>query len=139
MMSFPQHPTEGQTYQAPPLTHVQREAVKAASNRLRSAGLEFQARMLDAELDSVPDELAPGVGEYRTALTRMFGKRSINAMPHEDIIDKLDEGAQLFNVLILKTDMTIPYTSVFIQLDCGYWSAEQESALRKAIKAAENR
>jgi len=27
--------------------------------------------------------------------------------------------------------MTIPYTSVFIRLDCKYWSAEAEKRLRE--------
>jgi hypothetical protein len=29
----------------------------------------------------------------------------------------------------------LPYTSVFIQLDCGYWSAEAEQRLRAAFSA----
>jgi hypothetical protein len=32
--------------------------------------------------------------------------------------------------------MTIPYTSVFFELDCGYWSAAAEQRLRKAMSAA---
>ena len=32
--------------------------------------------------------------------------------------------------------MTIPYTSIFFELDCGYWSAEAEQRLREAIAAA---
>jgi hypothetical protein len=34
--------------------------------------------------------------------------------------------------------MTLPYTSVFIRLDCGYWSDEAELELRAAMEAAEN-
>jgi hypothetical protein len=56
-------------------------------------------------------------------------------MPHEEVIAQLDEAAKTFRVLIIKTEMVIPYTSVFIQLDCGYWSAEQEKRLREAIDA----
>jgi hypothetical protein len=26
--------------------------------------------------------------------------------------------------------LTIPYTSVFLRLDCGYWTDEQEKKLR---------
>jgi hypothetical protein len=58
-------------------------------------------------------------------------------MPHEDIIKMLDKAAETFNVLILKTDLALPYTSVFFQLDCGYWSAEAEAKLREAIRAAD--
>jgi hypothetical protein len=40
-------------------------------------------------------------------------------------------------VLLLKTDLTLPYTSVFIRLDCGYWSDEAEQQLRAAIESQE--
>jgi hypothetical protein len=33
--------------------------------------------------------------------------------------------------------MTIPYTSVFFELDCGYWNAEAEQRLRQAMPVAE--
>jgi hypothetical protein len=89
--------------------------------------------MLDAELEAVPDRSSPGVERYRTDLKTVLGKRPTEVMPHEDIIRKLDEGAGLFNVLVLKTNMTIPYTSVFIELDCGYWGAEKEQELRKLM------
>jgi hypothetical protein len=57
-------------------------------------------------------------------------------MPHEQIIDKLDSAGAKFNVLVLKTNLVLPYTSVFFELDCGYWGAEQEQRLRDAMKAA---
>ena len=91
--------------------------------------------MLDAELDSVAEKAAPGVDAYRAELKELLGDRPIKVMPHEDIISQLDEGAKLFNILLLKADMMIPYTSVFIELDCGYWNADKEAALRKAFKA----
>jgi len=50
-----------------------------------------------------------------------------------EIIKRLDESSKLFNVTILKTDEILPYTSVFLELDCGYWNAEKESRLRATI------
>jgi hypothetical protein len=35
--------------------------------------------------------------------------------------------------------MTIPYTTVFFELDCGYWNAAAEDRLRQAMKASEAR
>ncbi|MFD2257864.1 hypothetical protein ACFSSA_14370 [Luteolibacter algae] len=87
--------------------------------------------MLDAELDSVSEKNAGGVDAYRNELRRIFGERAPKVMAHDDIIRKLDDGAKMFSILLLKTDMTIPYTSVFIELDCGYWSAAKEQELRK--------
>jgi hypothetical protein len=89
---------------------------------------------LDHELDYVSEGDAPGVGAYRQQLQVTFGDASVQKLPHEQIIAKLDQCAQLFRVLILKTDLTIPYTSVFFELDCGYWSPEAEARLRKAMQ-----
>jgi hypothetical protein len=47
----------------------------------------------------------------------------------------LDAASKLFKVFILKTDEVIPYTSVFMQLDCGYWNTESEKHLRERMKA----
>ncbi len=88
---------------------------------------------LDQELASVAEHDAAGVLDYRGQLERLFGP-SVRQVPHEQIIAKLDQAAQLFHVLILKTSLTIPYTTVFFELDCGYWSAEAEQRLRKTLK-----
>lgn len=89
---------------------------------------------MDKELSFVPETNAPGIDAYRAELKQVLGDKKVNAIPHMDLINKLDETAALFNVLVLKTDMLLPYTSVYVELDCGYWSAESEAALRKAIE-----
>jgi hypothetical protein len=91
---------------------------------------------IDAELPHVPEKFAKGIGAYRAGLKEALKGQDVTSLPHGDIIEKLDEAGQTFHVLLLKTDMTLPYTSVFIRLDCGYWSDEAEKELRAAIKAA---
>ncbi|HSW44104.1 MAG TPA: RbsD/FucU domain-containing protein [Phycisphaerae bacterium] len=91
---------------------------------------------LDAELPHVPEQFAPGIGQYRQALDKALGSRPVTSLPHEEIITRLDRTGGLFRVLILKTNLTLPYTSVFLQLDCGYWSDAAEQALRSRFKAA---
>lgn len=56
-------------------------------------------------------------------------------MLHEDIIRELDNSAKVFDVLIIKTYLTIPYTSVFFQFGYGYWNAEAENNLRTNLYA----
>lgn len=90
--------------------------------------------MLDQELDNVAETDATGVEDYRQALQELFSQNEPKMIPHEDIIRDLDEASKLFNVLLLKTKMTIPYTSVFLQLDCGYWDAEKEARLRDSLE-----
>ncbi len=88
---------------------------------------------MDAELAAVAEEDAPGVSAYRQELDRIFAGQPRIAAPHEEIIAKLDEAARRFRILIIKTPMRIPYTSVFIELGCGYWTAQAESRLRKTL------
>ncbi len=84
----------------------------------------------DQELQYVPEEGAAGVSAYRQRLARLFQNRPISVLPHGQIISKLDQVGKTFQVLIIKTNMTIPYTSVFLELDCAYWGADAEKKLR---------
>ncbi|MDP4291175.1 MAG: hypothetical protein Q8908_08845, partial [Bacteroidota bacterium] len=54
-------------------------------------------------------------------------------MLHENIIAMLDDAGKTFNILLLKTKLTLPYTSVFFRLECGYWTDEAEKELRAAM------
>lgn len=87
----------------------------------------------DAELQSVDEQDAPGVSAYRKQLAAMLGKVNVRVLPHEQIIAKLDKTAAMYEVLILKTDLMIPYTSIFLELDCRYWNAEAEKRLHGRI------
>jgi len=107
--------------------------LEAVFNAIDSADHVRPVIYVDAEIDAVPEADAPGIDAYRAKLDKLLDGRAVSREPHEDIIRKLDDSAKLFNVLLLKTDMTVPYTSVFIQLDCGYWSAEKEQRLRAKL------
>jgi hypothetical protein len=90
----------------------------------------------DRELNYLDDAQAPGVEAYRTRLAAMFKDKTVDSLPHEKIIERLDQVSQTFRVLIIKTNMTVPYTSVFLQLDCAYWGADAEKGLRAKMAAA---
>ena len=92
----------------------------------------------DAELRYVPESRAPGVEEYRKDLKSRLDGIPTDSVLHQKLIDQLNALGKDFHVLILKTNMTIPYTSVFLQLDCKYWSAESEAELRATMKRAGN-
>ncbi len=83
----------------------------------------------DKELPYVLESEAPGVLQYRRSLTSELSGLNAQSLEHEKIIGKLDETAKTFRVLIVKTDLAIPYTSVFIQLDCAYWSDDAQKRL----------
>jgi len=87
----------------------------------------------DKELLFMRDDLSKGVDSFKSNLTQMLSKQDIQCIPHDEVFAKLDAASKLFNVVVLKTDCIMPYTSVFIELDCGYWSAEKEQTLRARI------
>ena len=90
----------------------------------------------DAEMKFVAEKNAPGISAYREALEKILAHQPVQVLPHEQIIGKLDEAGKTFKVLLIKTPLTKPYTSVFFQLECGYWNAESENQLRDAMKEA---
>jgi hypothetical protein len=89
----------------------------------------------DAELDFVSEKDAPGIAAYREQLRKLLKQQTVSTLPHEEIIARLDRAATLFRILIIKTRMALPYTSIFFELDCGYWNADAEQKLRAAIQA----
>jgi len=112
----------------------QLDAVEAVLEAVAAAKHVDAVALVDAELAAVADDDAPGVAAYRTKLDALLAGRPVDKRPHEAIIRDLDEAGKLFRVLVLKTDMTVPYTSVFLRLECGYWSPEKEARLRKSLE-----
>ena len=88
---------------------------------------------LDRELEFVAEADAPGVTRYRDQLNDLLKDADKIPMLHEQIIAKLDQVSQIFRVLIIKTELTIPYTTVFFELGCAYWPADSEERMRKAM------
>jgi L-fucose mutarotase/ribose pyranase (RbsD/FucU family) len=87
---------------------------------------------LDAELQLVKEEDAPGVSAVRREIAQHLAGKNMRSLAHEQIIIRLDEAGKLFRILIFKSTLRIPYTSVFLELDCGYWSEGAEKRLRSA-------
>jgi len=90
----------------------------------------------DAELQHVPEEDAQGIELFRRQLSQLLPHQPVRQIPHDEIIGKLDQAALSFQILLVKTKSVLPYTSIFFELDCGYWSAEAEQRLRKAMQPA---
>jgi hypothetical protein len=89
---------------------------------------------VDAEFRHLTEEDAPGVSALRRELDRLLKNEKASELGHEQVIAELDKSSRLYQILIFKTTLAIPYTSVFIQLDCGYWSDEAEKRLRHSLQ-----
>ena len=91
---------------------------------------------LDAELPYVPQQGYPELNAYRESLKKTLQGRPIQSLPHEKILGKISEAGKDYKILVLKTTMTMPYTSVFFQLDCKYCTDEGEQKIRQAMKSS---
>ena len=89
----------------------------------------------DRELDFIGDDAAPGIGAYRQKLGALLKGHEVRTLPHEEIISTLNRVGEKFRVLLIKTNMCIPYTSVFFELECGYWNANAEKRLRILMRS----
>ncbi|MGA2889839.1 MAG: RbsD/FucU domain-containing protein [Terracidiphilus sp.] len=93
----------------------------------------------DKELGFVSEDDAPGILKYKQELDAALYGSNIQYLEHEKIIVKLDQSARIFRILVIKTNMAIPYTTVFFELHCGYWNDDADERLRHAISAADSR
>ncbi len=111
----------------------QLEVVRSVLHAIEHSPHLRPVAFMDAELPYITDDDAPGVSVYRRDVGDLLRDYPVEPLPHEKIIANVDEAGKSFHILVLKTNMTIPYTSVFFRLDCKYWTAAQESALRKKM------
>lgn len=90
---------------------------------------------MDSELPFVPEQKAPGVSNYREQIKTLLHEHTVSSRLHQLLIDEIAKDSAQYHVLILKSKLAIPYSSVFIHLDCRYWSAEDERDLRAAMSS----
>ncbi len=89
---------------------------------------------LDMELAFVPEALAPGADDVRRRLDEALKGRGAVPVLHEDLIARLDEVGKTFKIVMVKTTLAVPYTTVFMELDCGYWGPDAEAKMREKMK-----
>lgn len=89
---------------------------------------------LDRELGYVTEDLAPGADEVRRRLDEALKGRGAAPVLHEELIARLDQAGRTFKIVMVKTTLAVPYTSVFLELDCGYWPSENEARMRGRMK-----
>lgn len=128
-MAYPLQNSEGiQTLLAPESFETVVAEVKAAVDK---APHVFAHVYLDNEQHRMNDALAKGWSDYRQHLADALPLAEAQYIPHEELIHRLDEVSRLYRVVLIKTPLTLPYSSVFFELDCGYWDADREAELRK--------
>jgi L-fucose mutarotase/ribose pyranase (RbsD/FucU family) len=88
----------------------------------------------DAELNYLTSEQVQGKEAFLSSVNQVLGNLIPVPILHDSVFVKIDRASKLFRVVVLKTEETIPYTSVFIELGCKYWSGDNEKELRKSME-----
>lgn len=92
----------------------------------------------DKELELLDDFYCPGINKLKEKIFQTIEKYAdkslVKTLLHEEVFAELDAASKLFSVLVLKTEAVLPYCSVFVEFDCGYWTVNQENILRGKMK-----
>lgn len=86
------------------------------------------------ELYAVPERRAPGITKYRGVLQSLLNGRFHYSVDTRIIDMQLAQAAAQFRILYIKTATRLPYSSIAIELDSGYWNPDAESELRDRMQ-----
>jgi D-ribose pyranose/furanose isomerase RbsD len=109
-------------------------AVHEVMGAIREADHVRPLVWLDLELNALTEGLAPGVEQTRAGLTEALRDLPATSVLHADLLERISLISTTYRILVLKTTGTVPYSSVFVELDCGYWSARNENRLRQIME-----
>lgn len=108
------------------------EVLRKVKAQIDAAPHVFAHVYHDRELDFITEAMMPGVDSLRAEMAQICGSEA-QSVAHEDLLKRMDEAGKLYNIVIIKTPLTMAYTSTFFELDCAYWNGEKQDALNKAL------
>lgn len=129
-MAYPLQSADGITtlYADEPYTEVLRK-VKA---HIDAAPHVFAHVYHDRELDFIAEADMPGVDSLRAEMADICGDEAQSVL-HEQLLEKMDAASRLYNIVIIKTPLTMAYTTTFFELDCAYWNGEKQQHLTERM------
>ena len=86
------------------------------------------------ELPFVKNDRAPGIDEFRKLLRESLHGHEVRQMDNRSLTLLTHSDAAKYAVLVFKTKSALPYSSVFIELDSGYWDRKSEDNLRRDMR-----
>lgn len=88
---------------------------------------------LTRELRSIENDFAPGIDQHRARMVGALHGHETTELDQQSLLTLLEDANRSFDVLVIRTASALPYTSVFMELQPGYWDAESENRLRERI------
>jgi L-fucose mutarotase/ribose pyranase (RbsD/FucU family) len=88
---------------------------------------------LPRELRSVENDFAPGIDNYRKRLKTSLHGHETTEIDQQSLITLMEDANRSFDVLVIRTQTALPYSSIFLELKPGYWDVDSENRLRERI------
>ena len=89
---------------------------------------------LTRELRSVENDFAPGIEDMRKRINEALHGHEAAELEQQSLMTLLEDAGRSFDVLVIRTRSAMPYASVFLELQPGYWDEASESRLRDRIQ-----
>lgn len=89
---------------------------------------------LARELRSIENDYAPGIDEFRKQLHAALHAHEATELEQQSLLTLMEDVKRTFEVLVIRTPTALPYSSVFMELQPGYWNSESESHLRERLE-----
>jgi hypothetical protein len=89
---------------------------------------------LTRELRSVENDFAPGIDDLRKRIQGSLHGHEATELDQQSLLTLLEDANRSFDVLVIRTQTALPYSSVFLELKPGYWDADSETRLRERIE-----
>jgi len=131
--SFPAHSRPGVRQVSAPVEIP--EAVDYVLNALEQTENLRPHVYLTREVRSVENDFAPGIDEFRKRIKGSLHGHEPTELEQQSLLTLLEDANRSFDVLVIRTQSALPYTSVFLELQPGYWDADSETRLRERIQS----
>lgn len=130
-MAYPLQAKEGITtlYASEPYTEV----LDRVKNMLDNSSHVYAHIYQDKELSFLEEDFYPGINNLKIEMGNVLSATEIISIRHDDLIARLDSISNLFEIVIVKTELTKPYTSTFFELDCKYWDNNKQTTLNERM------
>ena len=109
------------------------EVLRKVKAQIDAAPHVFAHVYHDRELDFIAEADMPGVDSLRAEMAKICGDEAQSVL-HEELLEKMDAASRLYNIVIIKTPLTMAYTTTFFELDCAYWNGEKQQHLMERMK-----
>ncbi len=110
------------------------EVLKQVFSSLESNGHVDGKIYFSKESRFLKESDTPGISFFKLKRNKAINGRKARALDHLALEMLIIEAKEKYNILLIKTNTLLPYSSVFLELESGYWDGESETALRKRMK-----